>query len=320
MSTYPASLTPFFAPRGVAVIGASSDPAKLGYSLARNLVQSSYPGAVYLVNPRGGSLLGQPTFASIADVPDPLDLAVLLIPAPAAPAMLRLCGERGLRAVILSSGGFRETGPEGAALEQECLEIAARYNMRLLGPNCIGLLDTHLPLDTTFLPPPGPLPGDVAFISHSGAICAAVTDWARGQGFGFSRLVSLGNQADVSETDVLAPVADDPFTRVLTLYLEGVRDGRRFVAEAGRISRQKPIIALKVGRFASGQRAVASHTGALAGQENAYDAAFRRAGVIRASTSRRDVRLGTRPGLLPAARRAQHGRADQRRRPGRHSR
>jgi acetyltransferase len=157
--------------------------------------------------------------------------------------------------------------------------------MRLIGPNCIGLLDTHLPMDATFLPPPSPLLGEVAFVSHSGAICAAVIDWARGHSFGLSLLVSLGNQADVNETDVLSPVAGDPFTKVITLYLEGIRDGRRFVTEASRITPHKPIIALKVGRFAGGRRAVASHTGALAGQESAYNAAFRRAGVIRAEAS-----------------------------------
>src|SRR3972149_2059908 len=141
------------------------------------------------------------------------------------------------------------------------------------------------PLDTPFLPPPSPAPGDVAFISHSGAICAAVTDWATGQGFGLSLLVSLGNQADLTETDMLAPVAEDARPRVLTLYLEGIGDGRRFVEEAGAVARRKPIIALKVGRSAGGRRAAASHTGALAGQEVAYDAAFHRAGVIRAETS-----------------------------------
>lgn len=279
------SLAPFFAPRGVAVIGASHDPTKLGYGLARNLVQCNYQGVVHFVNPHGGSLFGRPVYPSILDVPDPLDLAILLIPADYVPTTLQTCAQRGLKAAIIGSGGFRETGEHGASLEQECIRIAQASGMRLIGPNCIGLLDTHLPLDATFLPPPGPLPGDVAFISHSGAICAAVIDWARGHSFGLSRLVSLGNQADVNETDVLTPVAADPFTRVLTLYLEGIRDGRRFTAEARRITRQKPIIALKVGRFASGQRAVASHTGALAGQENAYNAAFRRAGVIRAETS-----------------------------------
>jgi acetyltransferase len=278
-------LSPFFAPRGVAVVGASQDPTKLGYGLARNLVQSNYQGVVHFINPKGGSLLGRPMVPGILQAPDPVDLAILLIPAPAVPQALHECGQRGLKAAIIASGGFRETGAEGAALEAECLRVARSYGIRLIGPNCIGMLDTHLPIDTTFLPPPGPLPGDVAFISHSGAICAAVIDWARGQSFGLSRLVSLGNQVDVTETDVLAPVAADRFTRVLTLYLEGVSDGRRFIDEASQVARHKPIIALKVGRFASGQRAVASHTGALAGQESAFNAAFRRAGVIRAETS-----------------------------------
>jgi len=291
METSSDSLIPFFHPRGIAVIGASRDPTKLGYGLARNLVYSNYQGGCHFINPRGGkglvrpTLFGQPVYPSILDAPDPLDLAVLLIPAGFIPQALQECGQRGLKAVIIASGGFRETGPEGIALEEECLRIAHSYQMRLIGPNCIGLLDTHLPMDTTFLPPPGPPPGDVAFISHSGAICAAVIDWARGHSFGLSRLVSLGNQADVNETDVLDSVAADPFTRVITLYLEGIQDGRRFTREAGRITCRKPIIALKVGRFASGRRAVASHTGALAGQESAYNAAFRRAGVIRAETS-----------------------------------
>ena len=279
------SLTPFFTPTGVAVVGASSNPTKLGYSLANNLLQSGYTGAVHFVNPSGGTLLERPVYPTIAEVPDPVDLAVILIPAPAVPNALAECGQRGIRAVILASGGFRETGPEGAAIEDEVIRVAREHDIRLIGPNCIGLLDTHLPLDTTFLPPPGPTPGDVAFISHSGAICAAVIDWARGQGFGLSRLISLGNQADVTETDVLVPVADDPHTRVITLYLEGVSDGLRFVREASKVTRQKPVIALKVGRFKSGQQAVASHTGALAGQETAYNAAFRRAGVIRTDTS-----------------------------------
>jgi acetyl coenzyme A synthetase (ADP forming)-like protein len=279
------SLGPFFNPRGVVVVGVSQNPVKLGYGLARNLVHSRYLGAVHFVNPKGGTLFRRTIYPDVSDVPDPVDLATLLIPAPSIPEALKACAERGIRAVIIGAGGFRETGPEGAVLEEECVRIAERYGMRLLGPNCIGLLDTHLPLDTTFLPPPGPAPGDVAFISHSGAICAAVVDWADSQGFGLSRLVSLGNQADVNETDVLAPVAADRHTQVLTLYLEGVSDGRRFVREASRVTRQKPIIALKVGRFESGRRAVASHTGALAGQETAFNAAFRRAGVIRADTS-----------------------------------
>jgi acetate---CoA ligase (ADP-forming) len=279
------TLNPFFAPTGVAVIGASTNPTKLGFGLARNLIQSGYRGAIHFVNPTAETLLGQPVYPTITAVPDPVDLAVLLIPAPAVPEAVSECARRGIRAVIIASGGFREIGPEGAALETECLRVAEANGVRLIGPNCIGLLDTHLPLDTTFLPPPGPTPGDVAFVSHSGAICAAVIDWARGQGFGLSRLVSLGNQVDVNESDVLTPVAADPYTKVITLYLEGVADGRRFVQTARHVSREKPIVALKVGRFASGQQAVASHTGALAGEDSAYTAAFRQAGIIRADTS-----------------------------------
>lgn len=280
-----ATLEPFFHPAGIAVLGASHDPVKLGFGVARNLTASGYRGAIHLVNPRGGELMGRPVYADLASVPDPVDLAVVVVPAASVATALRACGARGIHAAIIASGGFREVGPEGAALEAEVAMIAAECGIRIIGPNCIGLLDTHLPLDTTFLAPPPPTAGDVAFVSHSGAICAAVIDWASGQGFGLSRLVSLGNQTDVCETDVLRPVAADDHTRVLTLYLEGLRDGRRFIAEASAVTREKPVVALKVGRFAAGQRAVASHTGALAGQEAAFNAAFRRAGVIRAETN-----------------------------------
>ena len=307
-----ASLSAFFSPSGIAVIGASQNPTKLGYGLARNLLGSNYQGAVYFVNPKGGSLLGRPIYTNVLDVPDPVDLAILLIPAVSVSQALEDCGQRGLQAAIIGSGGFRETGGDGAALEERCAQIAKSFGTRLIGPNSIGLLDTHLPMDATFLPPPGPLPGDVAFISHSGAICAAVIDWARGRNFGLSRLVSLGNQTDVNETDVLAPVANDPFTSVLTLYLEGVGDGRRFVAEASCITRQKPIIALKVGRFQSGRRAAASHTGALAGQESAFNAAFRRAGVIRAGESEEMFDWARALSVVPAANRARSSSAYQR--------
>ncbi len=279
------SLRPFFEPKGVVIVGASQHPQKLGYGLARNLVLSNYPGGIHFVNPKGGVIFDREVYPSVAVVPDPVDLAVLLVPAGAVPQTLKLCGQRGIPAAIIASGGFRETGEEGAKLEEECLRIAKEEGIRLFGPNCIGLLDTHFPLDTTFLPSSGLLPGSVAFISHSGAICSAVLDWARGQGFGISRLVSLGNQLDVNETDVLQPVASDPYTRVLTMYLEGVGDGRKFVEQAMQVSQEKPIVALKVGRFESGRQAVASHTGALAGQENAFSAAFRRAGVLRAEAS-----------------------------------
>jgi len=278
-------LDTFFAPRGVVVIGASQTPTKLGYGAARNLVVSGYQGAIEFLNPHGGSLFGRPIRRRLADVPDPIDLAVILIPAQGVPDVLQSCGERGIPFAIIGSGGFREVGEEGQALERRCLEIAHRHGMRVLGPNCIGFLDTHLPIDTTFLPLPGPIPGDIAFLSHSGAICEAVIDWARGQGFGLSRLISLGNQIDLTEADVLPPTAADSQTRVIAMYLEGVSDGRAFIEQARRVSRDKPVLAIKVGRSESGRRAVASHTGALAGRDAAYDAAFRKAGVLRAPSS-----------------------------------
>ena len=279
------TLKPFFSPQGIAVIGASLDPTKLGYGLVRNLVQSGYQGAIHLVNVKGHSLMGLPIYQHIEQTPDPVDLGIVLIPARSIPGAIEDCARRGIKALIIGSGGFRETGPEGAQLEEKCLQIARKNGVRLLGPNSIGLIDTHSPIDTTFLSPPGPTAGDIAFISHSGAICSAVIDWARGQGFGLSRLVSLGNQSDVTESDMLAPVAEDPYTRVIALYLEGVNDGRHFLEQAQLVSREKPIVALKVGRFERSQAAVASHTGALAGMESAYNAAFRRAGVIRADTT-----------------------------------
>lgn len=280
-----ASISPFFSPKGVGIVGVSRDPGKLGYGLARNLINSGYTGAIHFINPKGGDLLGRIIHASLRDVPDPIDLAVLLVPPPAVPAAIKDAGERGIKAAIIATGGFRETGQEGAALEEECLELAKSYGMRLVGPNCIGLVNTHLPLDTTFLQPPGPPAGEIAFVSHSGAICAAVIDWIRGEGIGLSHLISLGNQADVNEADVLPILAEDKKTRVITLYLEGVKDGRYFIESARKTALVKPVLALKVGRFESGRKAAASHTGALAGAETAFDAAFKTAGVIRAQNT-----------------------------------
>ena len=279
------SLLSFFHPRGVVVVGASTNAAKLGYGAACNLVNSGYDGAIHFVSQKTGNLFGRPIYTSLDEVPDPVDLAVLIVPAPGVLEVLQACVRRGIRAAIIVSSGFREAGAEGAAMEAEILRVARKDKVRLIGPNCIGLLDTHLPLDTTFLPPPMPTAGDVAFISQSGAICAAIIDWARGQGFGFSRLISLGNQADVNETDMLSAVAEDEYTRVLTLYIESVSDGQRFIEQASEVARRKPVVALKVGRFTAGQRAAASHTGALAGQDAAYEAAFRKAGIFRAATS-----------------------------------
>ena len=279
------SLLPFFQPRGVVVIGASTNPVKPGYGAARNLAQSGYKGAIHFVSQRSGELFTRPVYASVADVPDPVDVAVVVVPAQSAAGVLEECGKRGIRAVIILSGGFRETGPEGEALEAELVRVARKYAIRLVGPNCVGLADTHLPLDTSFLPAPFPPSGNVALISQSGAVIDVVIDWARSEGLGFSRLMSLGNKADIVEADMLSVAVEDEHTGVLAMYIEALVDGKRFVEEAHQAARRIPIVALKVGRFASGQRAAASHTGALAGSDSAYEAAFERAGILRAQTN-----------------------------------
>jgi len=276
---------PFFSPKGIVLSGVSQDPNKLGYALARNLFLSGYPGAIHYVNPKGGELFGQKIFTSILDTPSPVDLAVLLVPPTSVPQAMKETGQRGIKAAIIATGGFKETGPEGAKLEEEVLQIAESFGIRFIGPNCIGIINTHFPFDTSFLQPPGPPAGDMAFLSHSGAICAAVIDWIRGQGGGLSHLFSLGNQTSVSESDLLNLIANDPKTKVITLYLEGVKQGGEFIRGASETVRKKPIVALKVGRYESGKRAAASHTGALAGQESAFDAAFEKAGVLRANTT-----------------------------------
>ena len=279
------SITPFFNPRGIVIVGASMSPEKLGYGVARNLIQSGYQSAIHFVSQKQGELFGRPLYTDLAKVPDPVELAVLVVPNTAMPTAIESCGKRGIHAAIVVSAGFREAGADGAALEKQCVEIARKNNVRLLGPNCIGTIDTHLPLDTTFLQPPMPTKGGIAFVSHSGAFAAAIIDWARRQGFGFSQIVSLGNQADVNETDVLPAVADDEHTRVIVLYMESVSDGIRFVETARDVTQRKPVIALKVGRFESGQKAAASHTGALAASDTAFDAAFAKAGIFRADTA-----------------------------------
>ena len=279
------SLLPLFQPKGVVVIGASTSTEKLGYGVARNLFQSGYKGAIHLVAQKSGKVFGKKIYTSLQEIPDPVELAILIVPTQATSQAIEECGERGIKAAVIVSAGFREVGEEGAKLEQECVEAAQKHGVRLLGPNCIGTIDTHLPLDTTFLQPPMPDQGGIGFISHSGAFAAAIIDWARGQGFGFSRIVSLGNQADVNETDMMPMLANDDHTKVIVMYMESISNGKRFVPVASEITKHKPVIALKVGRFEAGQKAAASHTGALAASDIAFDAAFSKSGVLRAETA-----------------------------------
>jgi acetate---CoA ligase (ADP-forming) len=276
-----ASLQPFFTPNGVAIIGASRDPSKLSYGVVRNLVdpEHGYPGPIYPVNPKADEILGRRCYPDIASVPDPVELAVLIIPAAAVIPGIDACGRRGIKAAVVISGGFREVGAEGAAREREMVATAERYGMRVMGPNGIGVIDTHTPLNTTFvkgMPPKG----SIAFLSQSGALCGGIIDWTVGHGIGFSRFLSVGNEADVNETDVIPFLARDPDTRVITLYLEDIKGGLAFVEALRDAAARKPVIALKTGRTSSGQAATASHTGALAGVHSAFRAACKQAGAL----------------------------------------
>ncbi len=281
MSTTSPSLKPFFTPNGVAVIGASATPGKLGYGVIANLIRSGYQGPVYPVNPRVDEVMGLRAYPDVSSVPDPVELAVIIIPAPAIPEALRACGTRGIRAAAILSGGFAEVGPEGEARQQQILAIAAEYDMRLVGPNGVGVLNPHSGLNTTFIEQI-PDAGDIAFLSQSGALGGALIDWAKGQHIGLSYFASLGNAADVTETDLIAALAEDPHTRVITAYIESIHEGSRFMQVARQVAPHTPIVALKVGGTQEGARAVASHTASIGGSDEAYSAAFRQSGVIRA--------------------------------------
>lgn len=276
-------LDPFFKPQGVAVIGASRNPHKLGYGVVRNLKEYRYQGPIYPVNKSASEILGKRCYATISEVPDPVDLAIIIVPASIVPDTIKECGKRGIKHAIVVSGGFSETGRQGKKLEQQLKKTASHFDMHIIGPNCIGTIDTHTPVNTTFVVGM-PESGEIGFSSQSGAMVAAVIDWARGAGVGFSRIVSLGNQVDVNETQMIEALGDDPQTKVITAYIEGVSDGRAFMELARNASQKKPFVALKGGQGKSGAKAVASHTGALAGSSEAYEAAFKTSGVLQAST------------------------------------
>jgi len=277
------SLTPFFKPKGVAILGASSKPNKLSYGILENLLQYNYKGEVYPVNPNADQILGVKVYPQLSEVPDPVDLAVIVLPVGMILESMRDCAERGIKAVIIITGGFREVGGEGAEIERKTLEFARENGMRVIGPNCVGTMDMSSGLNTTFIKGM-PRRGPIAFISQSGAVCGGVVDLVLESEIGFSHFASLGNEMDVSEADMIAYFGDDPDVRVIAVYLEGVQDGPRFIEEARRVSRIKPIVMLKAGRNNAGARAVSSHTGSLAGSYAAYQAVFDQTGVIEVET------------------------------------
>ncbi len=277
------SLTPFFKPQGVAILGASSKPNKLSYGILENLLKYNYQGGIYPVNPNAQEILGVKVYPELAQVPDPVDLAVIVLPVGMTLDTMQACAQRGIKAVIIITGGFREVGGEGAEIERKTLAFARKHGMRVIGPNCVGTMDMRSGLNTTFIkgmPPRGP----IAFISQSGAVCGGVVDLILESEVGFSHFASLGNEMDVSEADMLAYFGDDPDVKVIAVYLEGVQNGARFIEEARRVSRIKPIVMLKAGRNNAGARAVSSHTGSLAGSYAAYQAVFSQTGVLEVET------------------------------------
>lgn len=276
------TLKPFFEPRSVAIIGASTNPGKLGYAVVENLVKGGFTarGQVYPINPQAQEIMGMKVYPSVKAVNGPVDLAVIVIPYPVVPDALRECGEKGIPAAIVISAGFREAGREGLERELELIDIARQYQIRLVGPNCLGVIDTFTPLNASFAagtPPSGPM----AFMSQSGALGTAVLDIALAGRLGLSKFVSLGNKADVDEIDLLRAWQEDVHTRVILMYSEGMTNGQEFIRVAREVTRRKPVVAIKSGVTQSGSRAVSSHTGSLAGSEQAYHAAFRQAGVLR---------------------------------------
>lgn len=268
-----------FAPKSVAVIGASEAAGSVGRALFENLLP--FKGSVFPVNPNHTALLGQKAFSKISEVPEDVDLAVIATPAETVPAIVSDCAAAGVKGAVIISAGFKEVGPAGAELEKEIL--ARRGQMRVIGPNCVGVMLPHIGLNATFAKPLA-LPGNIGFISQSGALCTAILDWSLTNRVGFSAFVSVGSMLDVNWGDLIYHLGDDPHTHSILLYMESVGDARSFLSAAREVALTKPIIVIKVGHTEAAAKAAASHTGALAGSDDVLDAAFRRVGVLRVET------------------------------------
>ena len=271
----------FFQPESVAVVGASRKEGTVGNDIFKNMLANGFQGKVFGINPSGGELMGQTLYPSLTAIGEKIDLAIIVIPAKFIPATMKECAQLGIDAVIIISAGFKEVGPEGAALEREVAQIAQEAGIRVVGPNCLGLVVPKIGLSASFAPGM-PRAGNIAMMSQSGALATAVLDWAFAQGMGFSKFVSFGNAMDVGVIDLLKAWGEDEDTKVILAYLEGIKNGQEFMKVAQEVARKKPLIVVKSGTTAAGARAVSSHTGSLAGAEQAYDAAFHQSGVLRA--------------------------------------
>jgi acetyl coenzyme A synthetase (ADP forming)-like protein len=279
-------LNALFEPKSVAVIGASRRPEAVGYAVLNNLLTGNFRGKIYPVNPKAEEILGLRCYAAIEDIPGNVDMAILMVHSTVTAAALESCAKKNIKSAIVISAGFREVGPEGLKIEEGVIAAAKKYGIALLGPNCLGLINTdpEVSINASFSRTM-PAAGNIAFISQSGALCTAVLDYAKGAHVGFSKFVSLGNKAAVTEMDVLRYLRDDPKTDVILLYLEDLVDARGFIETAreitGDLKKSKPILVIKSGRTAQGAKAAQSHTGSLMGSDEVYDAIFEQAGVLR---------------------------------------
>ena len=276
-------LNKMFKPESVAVIGASNTPGKVGYIIVDNLINDGFEGEIYPVNPKGGEILGKKAYANISDIPGDVDLVIITIASPFVNTAVKECGEKGVKNMVVITAGFKEVGGEGAKLEAELTALGKEYGINIIGPNSLGITDSHTPLNGSFsqmMPPKG----NMAFISQSGAMMVAIIDWSVTSGIGFSKVISLGNKAGVSEIELLQYLAEDDETAVIICYLESISEDDDFVRTMRETAHKKPIIVLKSGSSSAGAEAASSHTGALAGSDLAFDTAFRQSGIMRVET------------------------------------
>jgi acetyltransferase len=272
-----------FEPESIAVVGASNDERKIGHIVFSNLVRSNFKGTVYPINPKASDILGCKAYPSLTAVPGKVELVVICVPNTLVPSVMEESGIKGAEAVIVITAGFKELGKEGGLLERKVGDIAKKYGMRVLGPNCMGIMNTHHQMNITFTNI-HPMAGSIAIASQSGAVCSSMLDWSTKSKVGFSKFISVGNKLDIDEADLLKYLKDDPDTNVIGMYIEGANRGKELMNEAFRTSQVKPIIVLKSGRTSSGSKAASSHTGALSGSDKIYDAAFHQANIIRVNT------------------------------------
>ncbi len=282
------SIHKFFAPKSVAIVGASDNPKKFGHVILKNYMDMGFSGKIYPVNPKVDSILGIKCYKSVLDIREDVDSAVIVVPPQVANEALKECVKKGIEAVVMITAGYRETGGAGVAREQELKSIIRDSKTRVVGPNCIGIYDSFGRIDTLFLPDyklKRPRAGDIAFISQSGAFALSILDWAATEEIGISRFVSYGNRCDVDEIELLNYLSEDKKTKAIAVYLEGVRNGRDFLECLKKVAAKKPVVILKAGKSKAGTRAVQSHTGSLAGSYEVFRGAIRQGGAVEAENT-----------------------------------